>query len=407
MKPVRVGSIFASLYVAGGDENRFVQHMSARDATVADHRLAVVLRPEPEIEAAPSSLRRRLAAFGLTPHELGEAPFRLRGRSSRLAQAADFAWTTARTVHALAAWIRRERVEVVDAHLSVGSLLALAAARLAGGIPVVSTTYGPMHFDRPRFRALGHGLYRGADTLVSDSRERLEDVERFVGRPLRCVVVPNGIEPPQATRSRAEVRAQLGVPQDAVVVGQVARFVDYKGQDRLVDAAAELLKDAPDTHFVLCGLVESADWRDRVRQQAEALGLAHRVHVTTWPGLIGDIWQAIDVHCHPTRLDSSPIAILEAMSLGLPSVTTDVGGIHALVEDHRSGRLLPADTSPRAIAAAVLPYVRSASLRLEQGERARVRWAARHAPRMLAAGMEAVYAEVAERHRARRGQRPA
>lgn len=400
--PLRVGTIITSMYAAGGDENRLVEHLRARDAARVDHRLCIVLAPDPAVEASGGSLRRRLADAGPVPCELGESPLRLRPPLPPPLAELRAGWTTARVVRRLAAWLRRERIEVVDARLSLGTALSVAAARLAGDLPVVATTYGPRYFERTGLRTLGRTVYRAVDTLVSDARPRLDDVCAFAERPLRCVIVPNGITPPRAEKTGAEMRAHLGIPPQAPVVGQVARFVDFKGQDRLIEALPALLARRPDTHLVLCGLVESADWFRTLGARAAALGLAGRVHLFSWPGPIGDVWAVFDLHAHPTRYDSSPIAIAEAMSLGLASVATDVGGIAELVDDDRTGRLLPADVSAERLAADLAELLNSDDRRRALGRAARARYEARHSPRALAAGMEDVYLEVASRRAASR-----
>jgi glycosyltransferase involved in cell wall biosynthesis len=80
-------------------------------------------------------------------------------------------------------------------------------------------------------------------------------------------------------------------------------------------------------------------------RRAEEMGIADRVRIASYPGNIGDVWKAVDIHAHPTLLDSLPQAIIEAMSLGLPSVVTPVGGIATLVGDDVTGLIVPAGDS--------------------------------------------------------------
>ena len=68
--------------------------------------------------------------------------------------------------------------------------------------------------------------------------------------------------------------------------------------------------------------------------------------MTPWPGDIAEVWQAVDIHAHPSLLDSSPIAIHESMALGLPAVVSSAGGIPELVEHDVTGLVVPTDDSP-------------------------------------------------------------
>jgi len=220
--------------------------------------------------------------------------------------------------------------------------------------------------------------------------------------PPRGAHVPNGIHRPVAQRARAELAAELGWPRDVPVVGQIARLIDYKGQDVLLDAAPAILARAPDAHFLLCGYAQRDDaWRRHLEHRAHELRIADRVRVLSYPGPIGDVWSLVDLHAHPTRRDSSPIAIIEAMSLGLPTVSTDVGGIAELVEDGTTGRVL-ATADPAALAEEVGALLTDGQRAKAFGAAARARYEARHRPEIMASAMEALYRDAAERWRASR-----
>jgi glycosyltransferase involved in cell wall biosynthesis len=198
------------------------------------------------------------------------------------------------------------------------------------------------------------------------------------------------------------VRQELGIGPDAFVIGQVARLQPYKGQMHLINAAPAILAARPDAHILICGYVQRQEaYRQRLLSRIEALGLGHAITLVSYPGAVGDIWGVIDLHAHPTERDSSPIALMEAMSLGKPSVSTDVGGIAEILVDGRSGRVLPPGDLA-GITDALVDLATDAEKRAQFGAEAHARYQAQHLPEMMTRRMEAIYRAAHERAQARR-----
>jgi glycosyltransferase involved in cell wall biosynthesis len=307
-----------------------------------------------------------------------------------------------------AARLLRERaIDVVDGRGDTGTVVAALAARLAGTRAVVSTNYFPqVKHAGPRSPAwhLFRGVYGLVDAVVCDSQTCLDAMRRWMlfAPPGRCI--PNGIAPPRATRPAQEVAAELGIPDGARVIGQIARIQPYKGQELLLAAAARVLAEVPDAFVLLCGYPsynqEGLDHRDRLVRAIAAAGLGKRVRLAPYPGPIGDVWPLVDIHAHPTLLDSSPIALLEGMSLGKPAVTTRVGGIHELVRDGETGIVLPpGDAGPLADALLRLLHRPEEAVRL--GRNARARHRTGYTPQVMARRIEDLFEEV---HGAPRGR---
>ena len=106
------------------------------------------------------------------------------------------------------------------------------------------------------------------------------------------------------------------------MIGQISRLMPYKGQRILLQAAAPLLAKYPDVYLLICGYAETSAYVRELEQLALDLGIADRVRMAGYPGRVGDVWTAIDIHAHPTLFDSSPLAIHESMALGLPAVVS-------------------------------------------------------------------------------------
>ncbi|MCC6553490.1 MAG: glycosyltransferase [Polyangiaceae bacterium] len=390
---IRVASLFRSL-ATGGDENRVLAFTRALDRDRFEHSVITAV-PAGAGEGGPMLAEYRAAGVQVIELDDGRLVGKLPGGG---------AMTAARVTLRLAALLRERRVDVLDARLAAAIPLAVLAGRLAGTPVIVGTQYHFQGWDRPARRALARAAWPRLDALICDSRARLEELLAFVPRPPRGALIPNGIDPPQSAKSRREARRALGLPeQDGVrVIGQVSRLMRFKGHLVLLDAAREVLARAPQATFLICGFEREPGYREELRARARALGIADRVRITGYPGPIGDVWRAIDVHVHASLFDSSPIAILEGMSLGKPAVVTAVGGIPELVESGATGIVVPPGDAGM-LAAGVLRLLERPGEAARLGAAARLRHARRHRPRVMARAIEALFEELVRGARARRG----
>ena len=152
--------------------------------------------------------------------------------------------------------------------------------------------------------------------------ERREGQALGVIRPERARVVPNGIDPaPFATpRGGGELRAELGIPDEARVVGSVGLLNDAKGHDLLVAALPQL---PDDVHLLLIG---HGELHDALCRQAEQLGVAPRLHLAGWRDELSACHDAMDIFALPSRWEGLSYALLEAAAAGLPCVSAEVNG---------------------------------------------------------------------------------
>ena len=162
-------------------------------------------------------------------------------------------------------------------------------------------------------------------------------------RPERVVTVHNGIDPAAfdaAAAGGASIREGLGVG-DAPLVGVFSRLATWKGQHVLVSALAHL----PDVHVLLVGdalFGGDAAYPDALGRLAARLGVADRVHAVGFRHDVPALLRAVDVVAH-TSVEPEPFGrvIVEGMLARRPVVATDAGGAAEVVEDGRTGLLVP------------------------------------------------------------------
>ncbi len=244
---------------------------------------------------------------------------------------------------------------------------------------------------------LGSRLTRAAEavcvrsarrTLVSGEYARQALARLVPGAAPRLRVVANAVAEWRPRRSRDAVRAELGLAPDRLVVGCVARLVPQKGLPDLVAAAARIGAAEPRAAFVVVG-----DGPQRASVEAAARRCDARVCFTGERSDVADLLAAVDVFALASRWEGTPIAVLEAMSAGLPIVATAVGGVPGIVVDGETGVLVPPG-APDALAAQLLALLRDPGRARRLGDAARARALARHRIVALCDGVSGIYREV-------------
>ena len=231
--------------------------------------------------------------------------------------------------------------------------------------PVVMRLTAPNYYD-PR------GGMELADALIASGTS----IERLKERGLEHVVdIPNAVDADLFRPQPSDFRKQRGIGADEFVALYVARFQAFKNHRMLVEAFARFVKDHPAARLVLAG---SGPLRERTERQVAELGLADRVlslGEVPFPELPA-IYAAADVKVISSDYESFCFAAIEAMSAGLPVLTTDCAWVPRLVADG-AGMVVPAGDAG-AFAAALKKMADNPALRQRMGASGRQQVLERH-----------------------------
>jgi glycosyltransferase involved in cell wall biosynthesis len=215
-------------------------------------------------------------------------------------------------------------------------------------------------------------LLRGATVVIAPSAAIKKELLRAGFSDEHIVCFANAVDVnrfrPATLVEKAEAKNALGLLKDTCVIGTVARLVERKGIDVLLRALVRVRH----SHRVYLIVVGDGP----LGEELQALARELRVEgLVSWLSFQADPtkWlRAMDVFALPSRLEGSPNAILEAMAMGLPIISTAIGGVVDLLEEGRTGFLIPPD-NPDALAIALERLLVNASLRADLGCRARKR----------------------------------
>jgi glycosyltransferase involved in cell wall biosynthesis len=293
-------------------------------------------------------------------------------KSFRRLDAAGHLWAFAR-------WCRERRIAVVQTTELYSNIFGLPGAALAG-VPVRVGNRREINPGKSTAQiALQRAAYGCAHRVVANSRAAADRLLRERLPADKIAVVSNGLDVDQFQPRRGTSRPRR--------VAVVANLRPEKGHDVLIDAAVDVLRHFPDAGFELVGggperetLVARAEAR-RVRGAFTFLG--HREDVAARLA-------AADIFVLPSRSEAFPNAVLEAMTAGLPIVASGVGGICELIDDNRTGLLVPAG-DPRALADRLRLLMTDPALATRLGDAARADARARYSFDRMVAAFDALY----------------
>lgn len=309
---LRIAHVLSS-FALGGQE-RVALELAAAQVRRGHEVTAVSLAPLPHGVLAKEFLARKI--------EVRSVP---KGRSF-----------DARTIVRLAKLFREQRVAVVHTHNPQPLAYGAPAGRLAG-VAVVHTKHGANPDGGRRLwlrRAAGHLAH--AYVAVSGGTAEVARRNRECW-PRRLRVIPNGVDleafGPDAA-ARREVRAELGIPPETFLLGTVGRVSVEKDHALLVRAARPIL--GARVRLVIVG-----DGPELANVRAEASPHEPWIVLTGVRHDIPRVLASLDAFVLSSRSEGSPLALLEAMSCGLPVVATNVGGVAEVIDLGRAGALVP------------------------------------------------------------------
>ncbi len=298
--------------------------------------------------------------------------------------------------------LRAAHPDIVHTHLLHADLHAIPAARLAGVRGVVCSRHNDNAFRRRLpIRLLHRGLWRLTDAGIGISGAITQFVVSVEGAPpAKMTTIRYGLAPrPQAAgqaaapdreAARAALRDGLGLPPDALLLGMVCRLIEQKGIPYALQAFARIAAEFPAAALVIAG---DGPLRAELEAQADALGVADRVHFLGWQADPAPVFAALDVFLMPSLWEGFGLVLLEAMAQGVPVVGSAVSAIPEVVVNGETGLLCPArdvDCLARALAALLSDPARRSAL----GAAGRVQLLREFSPARMVAETLAVYQGV-------------
>lgn len=267
-------------------------------------------------------------------------------------------------------YVKKENIVLIHTHGYKSNLYGMVASRLAG-IPVVTTLHGWIGEDyKARF-------YELVDKLVVKRMDHVVSVSPVISKELgslkvnedKVSFIPNGIDTERFSPASdgPDMRAIFGA-KDALIIGTVGRLGPEKGHLYLMEAFKEISALVPEARLLIVG---GGFLEEVLAGKAWELGIEDKVKLVGNQADMAAAYKSMDIFVLPSLIEGLPLVLLEAMSMELPVIASDVGGIPHVI-GKGEGIIVP----PKGIYElryAIFGLVKDAELRRNMGKKARER----------------------------------
>lgn len=278
--------------------------------------------------------------------------------------------------------LRRERFDIFHVHFPKATLLGTIAAAAAGQKLVINTI-------RPVFQDHMGGLRRrffmSIDKFTCSLCTRLlaqnpDDVERYVRLGItgagKISALGNGIDMERFNPARTPagareaIRRELGLPENAFVVGMIGRYARPKGYTEFFEAMKTIVDQRPEARFLIAGQALLGERGALSPDLPAQMGLAGRGVMLGQRDDVERLYPAMDAFVFPSHREAFPRVLMEAAAMGLPLVASDVSGCRRCVREGSNGFLVPVGDSA-GFARRALELARDPALRARMGAASR------------------------------------
>ncbi|HVT87678.1 MAG TPA: glycosyltransferase family 4 protein [Tepidisphaeraceae bacterium] len=297
--------------------------------------------------------------------------------------------------------LRELKPDVVHTHSSKAGIIGRWAAEKAQMPFIVHTIHG-LAFTASTSR-LANAFYEMLERKTAPMTDKIvcvadamrdQSLAKGIGKPEQYVTIYSGmlaepfINPPVP---RQTVRQQLGLNDEHVVIGTIARLFHLKGHEDLLQLAPKLCDQFPQLRFLWVG---DGLLRGQFEQQIEQMGLKDRFILTGLvpPEQIPQLVNAMDILVHPSRREGLARALPQGSLAGIPVITYDIDGNREGVLDGKTGYVLPAFDVEK-LAGSIAALMNDTSLRQSMGTAGREFALARFDAKVMVNALEALYAE--------------
>lgn len=274
-------------------------------------------------------------------------------------------------------FIKKNKFDIVHTHTSKAGVLGRIAAKLAHVPIIFHTPHG----------SIFHPIYYGSITIFLLSRienfvasftdkiivisenEKGDLIEHKIAAADKYITIPGAVKPDDFLKAydSALKREELRIPDNVILIGNVARLVPEKGHLFCLEAFKMVADRFPTVKLLIVG---DGILKSDIEAKINELDLNDKVIMIGRRDDIAEIFASLDISLHTSMWEGTPIAIIEAMLMGKAIIATKVGGIPELIEDGITGMLIsPYDK--KALANAIITLINDKALARKFGEATR------------------------------------
>lgn len=270
-------------------------------------------------------------------------------------------------------FLRTSSYSIVHTHTSKGGFIGRLAAKVAGIPIIVHTAHGFAFHEFSSIATLQ--FYAALERMAAHWCDKIITVSNFhrewalklkIAPPEKIVAIQNGISADRlkVTCPFHQVRAELGVSSEETLIVTFGRLAPQKGLEYLIRSLPYVINQASNRVKVI--LVGEGPLRTYLEALALSTGVSSHVRFIGFRKDIADILNAADIVVLPSLREGLSVALLEAMAMAKPIVTTAIGSNKEVIEHGKTGLLVP-PRDPCAIAQAIISLLSNRNLRMRLG----------------------------------------
>ncbi|MFH1622843.1 MAG: glycosyltransferase family 4 protein [Candidatus Omnitrophota bacterium] len=245
-------------------------------------------------------------------------------------------------------FIKRNKFDIVHTHTSKAGILGRVAARLAGVPIIFHTPHG----------SIFHSIYYGPRAIFLLSRlenfvasftdkiincannERKDFLEHNISTEDKYTTIYWGIRQDEFLKAydRDSKRERLGISAETILIGNITRLVSEKGHMFCLEAFKITLEVLPNAKLLIAG---DGILREKIEEKIKQLDLSSNVIMLGHRKDVAELLNCLDISVHTSAWEGTPLAIIEAMLMGKAIIATRVGGIPELINNGKTGILIP------------------------------------------------------------------
>ena len=245
--------------------------------------------------------------------------------------------------------IKKYNPLIVHTHSSKAGLMGRLAAKLAGAPIIVHTPHGHVFFGYfGPFKTKLFIIFEKLASRITDkivaltNREKKDHILFKIAEEDKFSVIYSGIElnilKESSSEEKQNLKKELGIPENSLIVGTAGRLVPVKGPEFLVKASKYIISKYPDTYFMFTG---DGPLEQDLKRKALEMGISDNIIFLGWRDDLAKIISIYDIFVLPSLNEGMGRVLVEAMALGKSIVASNVGGIPDLVIHGKNGFLVP------------------------------------------------------------------
>lgn len=294
-------------------------------------------------------------------------------------------------------FLKEHQIDIVHAHGTRANSNILWAARSLN-IPVIYTIHGwSFHQDQNpvvrRIRIWGEKYLTARSNLnISVSSSNQQSGKKYI-KSFDSVVINNGIDQKKfdPQKNYKNIRAELGINEDQVLILFIARFTSHKQPLALINAFAKALTSNSEMHLLMVG---DGDQKKEATELIDKLVLADKITLHSFRQDVPDILAAADIFVLPSLWEGLPIGLLEAMAMGKAVIASNVDGTCEVVQHNENGILIETDTLVASLASALAALSRDKATRDKFRQKAIETVSERYNAVNMTRKIESIYTEL-------------